>query len=228
MFIIIKASGTMSYLLNIDTSSDKTYVSISKNGTLLKKVIDYSKNNTLSIHRSIDDLLKETHIPIRTLAAIAVAEGPGSYTGLRVGMSTAKGLAYSLNIPLITINSLLLLAIASERKEENLLYCPMIDARRMEVFTALYNNSFDIIIPPVNMVLDENSLSQYSDTRIVFSGKGSIKIAELYTGMAFFNYDPELHYKFCNMSYQKYYKGEFSDLIYTEPLYIKPFYNPKG
>ena len=218
----------MSYILNIDTSSEKTFICLSKNGDLLNKVIDKSQNHSLSIHRSIDNLLINSGISINMLDAIAVAEGPGSYTGLRVGMATAKGLAYSLKIPLITINSLLLLAMASKKKEENLLYSPMIDARRMEVFTALYDDSFNIIIPPTNMILNENYLSQYKNNRLVFSGSGSIKIAEFYSGEAFFDYYPELYDKFCYMSFQKFLQAQFSDLTYTEPLYIKPFYHSKS
>ena len=218
----------MSYLLNIDTFSETACLSISKNGSLVNHTKDTSRNHAMSLHLEIDKLLKESAISINDLSAIAVIEGPGSYTGLRVGMATAKGLAFSLNIPLITINSLFLIAQASEKKQHKIAYCPMIDARRMEVFTALYDENFNTILPPCNMILNENSFQEYHETMIMFSGNGCLKIAEIYKGRAFFNFSPDLTVRFCNMSFVKFLKNQFSDLIYTEPLYIKPFYNTKS
>lgn len=217
----------MSYLLNIDTCSEAAAICISRNGRLLHSALSNTRNHASFIHPAINNLLLETEISYSDLAAISVTEGPGSYTGLRIGMASAKGLAFALNIPLVAVNSLLLIAMASKTGEKKVLYCPMIEARRMEVFMALYDENFNTLITPTNMILNENSLSEYLDHRIVFCGSGCIKFAEMFNGSAFFSYNSETMSHFCDISFNKFIAGEIIDLIKKEPLYIKPFYDQK-
>ena len=217
----------MSYLLNIDTCSETAVICISNNGNPVNKAISNIRNHATFIHSAISNLMKESEISFGDLDAIAVTEGPGSYTGLRIGMASAKGLAFALDIPLITVNTLLLMAMSSRINEKHVLYCPMIDARRMEVFTALYDDQFNLIIDPTNLILDNNSLDIYKNQKIVFSGSGSFKIVETFKELAYFNYYPDTVTQLCRISFNKLVNGELANIIYTEPLYIKPFYDQK-
>jgi len=123
-------------------------------------------------------------LQLKDIDAIAVTNGPGSYTGLRVGLSSAKGLCFALNKPLILLNTLEVMALASiEQPENSTLFCPMIDARRMEVFTALYDRNLSVVIAPCAMVLDNQSfIDKLANNKIVFSGSGSSKLQELNLG----------------------------------------------
>ncbi len=136
----------MALILNIETSTEVCSVSIAKNGlTLYKKESIEGLNHSRVLTVFIEELFQENFIQLKTLDAVAVSKGPGSYTGLRIGVSVAKGLCYGLNIPLISVNSLEILGIYAAQNSEKynllkndtqVLYCPMIDARRMEVYTA--------------------------------------------------------------------------------------------
>ncbi|MEO7306266.1 MAG: tRNA (adenosine(37)-N6)-threonylcarbamoyltransferase complex dimerization subunit type 1 TsaB, partial [Ferruginibacter sp.] len=135
----------MSLILNIDTASEKAHVSFAKNGMIIQSISSESQKEHASFLQSaIEQLTKTTGIILKDIDAVAVTSGPGSYTGLRVGMASAKGLCYALKKPLITISSLeVLTASALELipgAGENVLLCPMLDARRVEVFTAVYQN----------------------------------------------------------------------------------------
>ncbi|MFN2439547.1 MAG: tRNA (adenosine(37)-N6)-threonylcarbamoyltransferase complex dimerization subunit type 1 TsaB, partial [Chitinophagaceae bacterium] len=140
-------------------------------------VSNHLQNDSASwIQTGIKQLMQKTGIQLQQLSAVSVSAGPGSYTGLRIGMATAKGLCYALKIPLITINTLKMMVTAAENEEADL-FCPMIDARRMEVFTAIYNKNFDEIIAPHNLILTENSFGEVLKTKqILFFGNGSNKL----------------------------------------------------
>src|SRR5882762_5440642 len=145
----------MALILNIDTATELASVSLSKEGQSLALLQNKDQKDHASwLHPAIEKMMQETGFRMQELDAVAVTAGPGSYTGLRVGMAAAKGFCYALNIPLITESTLKVMAFAArEQTEPEGLYCPMIDARRMEVFTALYSTDLVEIIPATAMVI---------------------------------------------------------------------------
>ena len=166
----------MSWFLNIDTAVKTASVCLAKDEESIGIKINTSQNDHASwLQPSIALLLSENNVSIEELDAIAVSAGPGSYTGLRVGMATAKGLCFALNKPLILISTLKMMA-AGVLSETSSLICPMIDARRMEVFTAVYNHSLDAILKPHNHILSPDSFNEILEQNIVvFFGNGSDK-----------------------------------------------------
>src|SRR5665647_1745116 len=147
----------MALILNIDTATESAIISISEKDKIIDSVTNSNQKDHASfLQPAIKNLLQKADLSINKLNAIAVTAGPGSYTGLRVGMASAKGLCYALKIPLITINTLEVMALSSLKQihDPSALYCPMIDARRMEVFTAVYDHHLTEIIKPCSMILD--------------------------------------------------------------------------
>lgn len=224
---------SMSYILNIDTATEIAQVSIAKDGLVLRSTINtVQKDHAAFVQPAIKSILADAGIGLSAVDAIAVMAGPGSYTGLRVGMASAKGLCYALNKPLIAINTLESMAMAALLTLpdiEDKWLCPMLDARRNEVFTAIYDHSLDIILPPVALVLDEHSYAEYlSKKQLVFFGNGSEKWKKLsLNGNASFqcvNIDP---ISMCILSFQKFSQKppKFEDPAYLEPLYIKEFHD---
>jgi len=218
----------LSYILHIDTAIVSASVCLS-----FKKDIVGLLNNPLQkdsaswIQTGIRQLMEKTGIGLHQLNAVSISAGPGSYTGLRVGMATAKGLCYALNIPLITINTLKMMAVAVQNDEVDLI-CPMIDARRMEVFAAIYDKTLDEIISPHNIILDENSFSEILKTkRILFFGNGSNKFQALIkTPNAIFKQVEANAKHLVTLSFSDYQQELFADLAYSQPFYGKEFYSP--
>lgn len=216
----------MSLILNIDTSTENASICLADNDKILHLVSnDIQKDHAAWLHPAINDALLKTGKRISELSAVGVTAGPGSYTGLRVGMATAKGFCFALNIPLIAVNTLD--AMARVATAENTDYiCPMIDARRMEVFTALYNKTCSTIIPPCAMILDEKSFSEIlRDKKITFFGNGKKKFEEttceknaIFKNLIF----NASHLAPLTFSY--FIKSDFSDLVATEPIYLKEYY----
>lgn len=218
----------MSFILNIDTAAEQASVSLALEGKLLLgKINPQQMDHAAWIHTAIEGLLSESRQKVTDLKAIAVIAGPGSYTGLRVGMATAKGMCYALGIPLVTMNTLKVMSFsASKHASSGVFLCPMLDARRMEVFTALYNPEFKEIMPPCAMVLQPDSFGNWlKTTPILFFGNGSNKAKALLTHVnAFFKdifYTPE---DICQLSYGHFIRADFNDLAYTAPIYLKDFY----
>jgi tRNA threonylcarbamoyladenosine biosynthesis protein TsaB len=224
----------MALLLSIDTALEEASICISED----ERVIDIRKNNRQADHaawiqQAIKNLVHESGGSMGDLSAIAVTSGPGSYTGLRVGMSTAKGICYALKVPLITESTLLLIAqrVKQEMIEKSAytlpaLICPMIDARRMEVFTTLYDFGLREKMTPAAVVLDENSFSEWlSEHVIVFCGNGSKKWQNLcmHVNAVFVDVTPNVA-DLAAMASKKFNEGSFADLAYTEPAYIKSVY----
>lgn len=219
----------MAFLLNIDTASDTATISISEND----QVIDFVRNTVQKdhasfLHPAIKILLQKATLSIDKLDAIAVTAGPGSYTGLRVGMAAAKGLCFALDIPLITINTLEVMALSAilQLKNETALYCPLIDARRMEVFTAMYDHKLTEILKPCSMVIEENSFNHSLKTdKIYFSGSGSLKLmALLHNTNALFTNNKLIPEAMPSLSLKNYIKKAFADVSYAVPQYLKEFY----
>jgi tRNA threonylcarbamoyladenosine biosynthesis protein TsaB len=219
----------MALILNIDTATENATISICEND----KVIDYLSNVHQKDHASflqpaIKNLLEKAGLSINKLDAVAVSAGPGSYTGLRVGMASAKGLCYALNIPFITISSLQIMALSSanQMKEQAALYCPMIDARRMEVFTAIYDYDLSEIIQPCSMILDDENFKVILEkNKIYFSGSGILKLKEiLHNENAFFNDSSISHHAQAHLAYEYYGKKNFDNIYSSSPVYLKEFY----
>jgi tRNA threonylcarbamoyladenosine biosynthesis protein TsaB len=221
----------MSLILNIDTATERASICLAKNGeTLALMHNDDQRDHASWLHTAIEQMMKDAFYTMQDLSAVAVSAGPGSYTGLRVGMAAAKGFCYALNIPLMTENTLYIMAFAASQQVENKssLLCPMIDARRMEVFTALYNADLEEIFPAVAMILGERSFaSHFSDNTLTFFGSGAKKWQQLTKDPHAFFTDPHTDASHLGiLSYKKFIKNEFTDIIYCEPVYLKEFYTP--
>lgn len=213
------------YILNIETSTKNCSVSIAQNGKTiaLKEVAEESFSHSEKLHVFIDNLLKENQITYKDLNAVALSAGPGSYTGLRIGTSTAKGLCFALDIPLIAVDTLLVLA---KQVNEDSLIIPMIDARRMEVYTAIFDATHNPATPVQALVIDENSFAEISE-KAVLIGDGAAKCKEVLNRENFIFLD-EIRYpsarEMSEISFDKFQKKEFEDIAYFEPFYLKEFY----
>lgn len=226
----------MGFILNIDTATEHASVCISNNGQLLAMEESHEqKNHGSFLQPAIKKIMLDAGLNLSSLDAIAVTKGPGSYTGLRVGMASAKGLCYALNKPLILLNTLQVMAAASisnhvESKTPiaNLLFCPMIDARRMEVFTALYNDCLEEVLPPMALILTEESFATELDKHvIVFSGSGLHKLKNMMQHTnAQYDYATHTAANMIALSEKMYLQKEFAHLAYSEPYYIKEFFSP--
>ena len=218
----------MSLLINIDTAQETAFVCISENGKPLFFAENLSqKDHAFFLHAAIADLIKKSGISMQNIDAIAVTNGPGSYTGLRVGMSTAKGLSYTLQKPLITVGSLEMMAydIKNNISSSECLLCPMIDARRMEVFTAIYNWDLSENLSPAAMILEPQSFAATLNThKIFFTGSGSYKFQQILNHPnAVFLQPFNLSLSLCWMAHENYKSKIFDDIVSAEPNYIKPY-----
>jgi len=220
----------MSLILHIDTATTAAHISISKYGSILQSLYnDNQKDHAAFLQVAIQQLVKNIQVSLQDLDAIAVTAGPGSYTGLRVGMSSAKGLCYALQKPLITLNTLEVLTTAAiqqlQGSSEDILFCPMIDARRMEVFTAVYNKTLIPTISPCAMVLDKASFdSLLSGYKMLFFGNGATKWQTICANPnASFTAVPNLEQATASLAWDHFTKNNFVNLAYSEPYYIKEF-----
>ncbi len=220
----------MNYILNIHTATEKAIVALSNEEKLLDVLINEDpKMHASFLHQAIFQILQKNDVSNKQLKSIAVTNGPGSYTGIRVGLATAKGLCFSLKIPLITFNTLEVMALSAAQfiKDKDALYCPMIDARRMEVFTAVFDYSLNEIIPPTAMILDENSFPEISENQpVYFFGSGSEKWQKILHGLPGAQFiDQEIEAAdLCSFAWKKYRQNAFEDVAYASPLYLKEFY----
>ena len=215
------------YILNIETSTKACSVALHKNGELIVSREDVTTNFSHSekLLKFISKLFSDAKLSLSDLDAIAVSMGPGSYTGLRIGVSTAKGLCYGLDIPLISISTLKAMSFGMALEIKADLYCPMIDARRMEVYSAFFDINNTEVRKIQADIIDENSYKKELEKKVVFFGDGSEKIKEkIRHKNAMFISD--IHPSAKNMgllSYQKFTKSLFEDLAYFEPFYLKDF-----
>lgn len=180
------------------------------------------------IHTAIRDLLLENRVSLNCLDAIAVSAGPGSYTGLRVGMATAKGLCFAAGLPLISLDTLQSMAAAALSEPERLL-CPMIDARRMEVFTAVYDRDLRAVMPYRPLVLEGSSFSELLDQEpVLFIGNGSPKFRAICAHPNALFRDITVHAgHLAPLALAHFERKFFADLAYAEPFYGKAFFNPR-
>lgn len=218
----------MGWILNIDTAVQTASVCLAKDDQPVCIKINPSQRDHASwLQSAIAVLLLENDTPIKNIDAVAVSAGPGSYTGLRVGMATAKGLCYALNKPLIVVGTLQMMAV-SALKEPATLVCPMIDARRMEVFTAVFDRTLKIVVEPHNCILSGNSfIDLLAHNSIVFFGNGSDKFKSMvFHQNAIFKYLETTAEQMVSLSHRNFINKNFADLAYCEPLYGKEFFSP--
>ncbi|WP_037317432.1 tRNA (adenosine(37)-N6)-threonylcarbamoyltransferase complex dimerization subunit type 1 TsaB [Salegentibacter sp. Hel_I_6] len=215
----------MALILCLETATTNCSLALSKDGTLLALKEDKSNNysHAEKLHVFIDEVLKENDLSVADLDAIAVSKGPGSYTGLRIGVSTAKGLCFSLDIPLISIATLT--ALSAQVKSEKGFVIPMLDARRMEVYSAVFDAELKIRETKAE-VLDENSFLDYLEkAKTIFIGNGVEKFQEICTHPnAEFMVDKLPSAKeMCSLAEAKYKISDTEDVAYFEPYYLKDF-----
>lgn len=223
----------MSLILNLDTALTKASVSLARNGALISTLShENQKSHAEFLQAAVQQLMQELQIEFQELDAIAVTSGPGSYTGIRVGMASAKGFAYALQKPFITVNTLETMAFAAIQAahQEGINFdrvCPMIDARRMEVFTALYDRLLNEIRLPHALILDSESyLAELEQGTILFCGNGSEKWKPVCSSSnAKFISITDLSTSLCALSHQRFLHQSFTDLILSEPFYVKEFFN---
>jgi tRNA threonylcarbamoyladenosine biosynthesis protein TsaB len=225
----------MGIILLLETSTEVCSVALAKEG----KILDLEENQEGLNHSElltfyIEMILKRNNLHTNEIDAVAVSKGPGSYTGLRIGVSVAKGLCYALDKPLLAVCTLDALAfyVIQHQKEFNLeldqdsLLCPMLDARRMEVYFAVYNHHGEYVEPVSAKVISETSfLELFEKNRIFFFGNGAAKCSAAITHQnAVFKGPQKVSARFMSdLVWQKYLRDEFEDVAYFEPFYLKNF-----
>lgn len=218
----------MALILNIDTSTSVCSVALAKNGQVVaQKENNEGLNHSVLLGTYISDILKETGTDPHQLDAVAISVGPGSYTGLRIGVSMVKGLCFGTGKPIIAVPTLQALALSvSSRLQEDALYCPMIDARRMEVYTAFFDKHNKTVFDTKAEVIDENSFADLlAAHKIYFFGNGSGKIKSILTSpnACFIENVETSASHMAGISEQKFKDGIFEDVAYFEPFYLKEF-----
>lgn len=213
------------YILNIETATKNCSVALAKEGKTIfsKEIAEQGYSHAEKLHVFIETIIQEAGITFQDLKAIAVSQGPGSYTGLRIGVSAAKGLCYALQIPLISVDTLT--ALAHQVKEKNGIIIPMIDARRMEVYSAIFNSELEMIREVQAEILTENSFEEIQET-IYFIGD-SIEKAKTILNKPNFIFLDKIVFpsskEMAAISYSKFLKNDFEDVAYFEPYYLKDF-----
>lgn len=228
----------MGLILNIDTATENASICLARDGVAITTMVNREQRDHAGwIQQAIAKLVQEAGYTMQHIEAVAVTEGPGSYTGLRVGMATAKGLCYALAIPLITESTLKVIAYATREamglstREPHLLpflICPMIDARRMEVFAAVYNIDLGVVIPGGACILDNNSFNkELKNNRLIFCGNGTGKWKPLckHSNAMFYEGEEYSAAHLAFLSEQRFRQKVWADLAYAEPAYLKEFYS---
>lgn len=220
----------MAYLLHIESSSTVCSIAISKDDKLIGiKELNNGYSHAENLHVFIDTLLKECSLATADLNAIAISSGPGSYTGLRIGFSAAKGLAYALNIPLITIDTLKALSVpVIKNAATESIYIPMVDARRMEVYCAAFDHNLSEVLPLQALVLNEESIKTFTFNKpMCFFCDGMPKAKEVLQTIPNSYFIENIIASAANMiglAFEKYKNSDFVDVAYSEPNYLKEFF----
>lgn len=217
----------MAIILNIETSSPICSVCISRDGEMIAEIEDASGTNHASVlTTSIQLLFQKLNLDMHGLDAIAVSAGPGSYTGLRIGAATAKGLCYSVEKPLIAVDSLQALAVGMGKKYQGLIYCPTLDARRDEIYYGLFGKDAKEIISSRNIILSETIPFNIANKTKVIGGSGVVKCQSFWknANLIFDNLIVTSARYMIPMSEKKFRYSQFENIINFEPNYIKPVY----
>lgn len=225
----MESTGKNCYILSIETSQKVSSVALHNGSELLASSTLFNEKSASGLLTPlIEQLLKNCNIKPTDLEAVAVAKGPGSYTGLRIATSTAKGLCLAIDKPLIAINTLEAMVLqVADFHPKSFLFCPMLDARRMEVYCALYDSNLNCLKNTEAKIIDENSfIALLSNTSIVFFGDGATKCK------SFFGENKNAHFinniwpsatTIGKLAFEKYLKNDFENLVTFEPFYLKEF-----
>ncbi|MBW1654071.1 tRNA (adenosine(37)-N6)-threonylcarbamoyltransferase complex dimerization subunit type 1 TsaB [Flavobacterium quisquiliarum] len=215
----------MSFILNIETATKNCSVSVAKDGQTIvcSELAEEGYSHAEKLHVFIEEVIAKAGISVQELNAIAVSQGPGSYTGLRIGVSAAKGLCYALNIPLIGVDTLQTLASQAGVIDGKIV--PMLDARRMEVYSEVFNADLTVERAIKAEIIDENSFHEYTD-KLYFVGDCAEKCKAVLTKENFVFLE-EVKYPsaqaMSKISFDKYQKSDTVDVAYFEPYYLKDF-----
>jgi tRNA threonylcarbamoyladenosine biosynthesis protein TsaB len=221
----------LALILNIDTAFEHACVSLSRSGEIItSEQSRQQKDHASFLQPAIKKICDAAGVPLSSVDAIAVANGPGSYTGLRVGLSSAKAICYALHKPLILLNTLDIIAYALKHSmlysEPDVLFCPLIDARRMEVFTALYDVHLNLIKNYTPVILNEHFLEEEKEIyRVVVGGNGSFKLRSLLNteNIIYAEVNPDMKH-FAVLAHKAFVSKQFADIAYSEPFYLKSVY----
>lgn len=219
----------MAVILNIDTATNACSVALAVDGkTVISRTKEEGRSHSELLGVFIDEVITEAEKQSLKPEAIAISAGPGSYTGLRIGASLAKGLCFGYQIPLIAIDTLKLLAhtVIRQKQYENALFCSMIDARRMEVYSEIFNEKLASVRPIKAEVIDGDSFSEYLDKqKVIFFGDGAAKCKETiqHANAIFVDDVLPLATNLTELSEQAFNANKFEDTAYYEPLYLKNF-----
>lgn len=225
----------MALILSIETGTDICSVALANDGELMAlRESDEGRDHAKKVALFVDELLRETGVQPSDLDAIAVGKGPGSYTGLRIGVSFAKGMCYALDIPLIAIGSLdALTEVAREDYDAGILdieeeewakakLCPLVDARRMEVYAEVFDNDGKALTDVVAEVVTEESFKEWRKDKFVIFGNGAKKCTELLSDAIFVDIAPSAR-GIVRLAEESFKAQKFEDLAYFEPFYLKEF-----
>jgi len=220
-------------LIFFETATEICSVTLSYDTKIIASVSSNKGNShTENLFPFIEEVLKAGNCKISELDGVVLSIGPGSYTGLRIGASAAKGICYALNIPLIGISTLqsIVFGAIHLQKEKEMLYCPMIDARRMEVFTALFNEKGEIITEVENKIIDEHSFTKELENNLIcFCGNGMPKCKPLLQHKnAYFTEAPLVAENMLVPALFKFENKQFEDVAYFEPYYFKEYVAKKS
>jgi tRNA threonylcarbamoyladenosine biosynthesis protein TsaB len=219
----------MAKILQIETATAVCAVALSIDG----QTVAIKEESGQNLHASnltlfIDEVVSAAGLTFKDLDAVAVSKGPGSYTGLRIGVSTAKGLCYALELPFIAISTLEMMAkgFLTANRDYKGLVCPMIDARRMEVYTSIFDAQLNVVEPISAKIIDELSFADLlKSNQITFLGDGAAKCKDTLTSVnALFS---EVNFNsaqyLSHLAYEAFKRGDFEDVAYFEPYYLKDF-----
>lgn len=217
----------MAFLLNIETTTKNCSIALFENENLitLKEQRSEKYSHAEQLILFIEEVLRQANISLKEIHAIALSKGPGSYTGLRIGTSTAKGLCYSLGIPLISISTLRAMAFEMAKKQDYTFYCPMIDARRMEVFSSIYDHANKEVRQIQADIVDENTYAKFFDDKILFFGDGALKCKTIISSAnaTFIEGVFPSAQDMGELAFRKFINKEFESTAYFEPYYLKDF-----
>lgn len=222
----------MALILNIDTATGMGSVTLAADGKALQTLYnEKERDHAASLTLFIQEILQTQGIQPERLDAIAVSAGPGSYTGLRVGVATAKGLCYAWNKPLLAVSTLQMMAqgMVIQMQHGEACYCPLLDARRQEVYTAIYDAALTPLMEPQALILTSDAFSRWLEERkVYFFGDGSVKWQQLmppHANAVFAPYTISAEHMI-PLSEAAFSQRHFADVAYFSPYYLKPFYTP--